>query len=434
MVARMQEEILKFSIHRPIYKSMRKTLFVGVIVLPGCFHADADESDSLAQDSESSDTSSTSLSESSSSSSSSSSGSSEAETSDPDFTPDGCYKWSEQVALQDAVGMYDCVEVQPGTWMLGFGVAMPPGKTLRGVSAEASVLRANPASWTFGCCDSVVSDTLPADPAANPFHVSNLTIDGGGVATYDLCCRGYEVENTILRNSRCSALGAAGPGVVARGNLMTGNAQPTQIPEQGLVTCATGGFGGVAEGAAVYSEAQGVDLGSVFENNTIENSYGPALDINGAWGGTFSGNNVYSNAAWAAVSLYGASGWTIEYNTISHPGGPPQPYHPYCATGPAGGQSAGIFLCQDTDINGLTTNDNLIKNNVTSSFYGILSVGADEVQPYWAPRNNTFIGNDVFGSVIGCADDFALGQWLTDVNVWSGNNCAGPPDTGPATF
>jgi hypothetical protein len=201
------------------------------------------------------------------------------------------------------------------------------------------------------------------------------------------------------------------------------------------VTSATGGFGGVDEGAAIYMQAQGDDLGAVFERNTIEGSYGPALDINGAWGGTFSDNVLSANTAWAAVSLYGASGWTVAGNTISHPAGePPQPYHPYCATGPAGGHAAGIFLCQDTDANGLVTNDNVIENNSTSSYYGILSVGADEVQPYWAPRNNTFTDNDVFGSTYGCADDFAPGQWERDANVWSGNNCAGAPNTGPGYF
>ena len=63
---------------------------------------------------------------------------------------------------------------------------------------------------------------------------------------------------------------------------------------------------------------------------------------------------------------------------------PPQPYHPYCATGPSGGHSAGIFLCQDTDANNLVTNNNKILNNSTSSYYGILSVGADELKAYWA--------------------------------------------------
>jgi parallel beta-helix repeat protein len=81
-------------------------------------------------------------------------------------------------------------------------------------------------------------------------------------------------------------------------------------------------------------------------------------------GGTFRDNTVSGNTAWAAVSLYGASGWTISGNTITHPANqPPQPYHPYCATGPNGGHAAGIFLCQDTDANGLLTDNNVWTNN-----------------------------------------------------------------------
>jgi hypothetical protein len=182
-------------------------------------------------------------------------------------------------------------------------------------------------------------------------------------------------------------------------------------------------------------QATGTDLGAVFEDNTIEGSYGPALDINGAWGGVFRGNVVFDNTAWAAVSLYGASDWIVEDNMISHPAGePPQPYHPYCATGPAGGHAAGIFLCQDTDADNLVTTSNVIRNNATSSYYGILSVGADELQPYFAPRLNEFTDNDVFGSSFGCADDFAPGQWESDDNTWTGNNCAGSPGTDPTYF
>ena len=52
----------------------------------------------------------------------------------------------------------------------------------------------------------------------------------------------------------------------------------------------------------------------------------------------------------------------------------------------------------------------------------------------WAPRNNFFSANDVFGSIVGCADDFRPGQWLADANIWISNNCAGSPDTPPSYF
>ncbi|MBX3125326.1 MAG: right-handed parallel beta-helix repeat-containing protein [Polyangiaceae bacterium] len=355
---------------------------------------------------------------------------------DPNYTVDGCFRWfgaSKSGALQAALDQHACVEVQAGTFVLSGPVYAKPGKTLRGVSAAASVLVAS-ASWNFGCCDAMISDTLPGNPAQSPFTVQRLTLDGAGVATYNVCCRGYTVEDTILKRSRCSAIGAVGAGVVARKNQMLDSAKPTSVPGKGQVTCATGNFGGVLEGAAIYSEGKASNYGTLIEDNVITGSFGPALDINGAWGGTFRKNVVSGNTSWAAVSLYGASQWLIEDNHISHPAHqPPQPYHPYCATGPAGGNSAGIFLCQDTDKDSLVTNDNVIRNN-KSSFYGILSVGADEIQPYLAPRNNTFQNNDVFGSHVGCADDFKVGQWFSDKNTWTGNNCAGSPNTGPITF
>ena len=356
---------------------------------------------------------------------------------DPNFTPDGCYRWpgTSGLSLQSATSQHDCVEVQQGSHSLDAPVALAPGHTLRGVSASESILVANQAAWSFACCDSMITDTMPATPEVDPFQVKTITLDGAGVATYNVCCRGYVADGVVMIRSRCSAIGIADKGVTARNCTMRDSAQHTVVPGLGTVTCATGGTGGVDEGAAIYSQGTASDFGSLIEGNHIENSFGPALDINGAWGGTFRGNIVSGNSAWAAVSLYGASNWVIENNQISHPGGePPQPYHPYCANGPAGGHSAGIFLCQDTDAGNLVTNGNIIRGNTTSSFYGILSVGADEIQPYFAPRNNTFENNDVFGSNLGCADDFAPGQWMSDANTWTGNNCAGAPDTGPTTF
>jgi len=353
----------------------------------------------------------------------------------PSFTPDGCFKWKNQVELQSAVNQHACVEVQAGTYTLAAPVALKPGHTLRGVSAAESIIKADQSQWKFGCCDSQITDTLPASPETSPFRVKNLTLDGAGVATYNVCCRGYVVEGSVLRRSRCSAIGAAGKGVTAKNNQMLDSAQPTDVPGKGKISCATGNFGGVAEGAAIYSEGAAEDYGTVIDGNTIQGSFGPALDINGAWGGVFKNNVVSDNTAWAAVSLYGASNWLVENNQVSHPANqPPQPYHPYCAAGPSGGHSAGIFLCQDTDAGNLVVNGNVIRGNKTSSYYGILSVGADELKPYFAPRNNTFQNNDVFGSVMGCADDFKPGQWMTDANAWTGNNCAGTPGTGPTYF
>ena len=50
------------------------------------------------------------------------------------------------------------------------------------------------------------------------------------------------------------------------------------------------------------------------------------------------------------------------------------------------------------------------------------------------PRMNTFIGNNVMGSQVGCADDFKPGQWFDEDNEWSDNNCMGQPNTPPNYF
>ena len=358
---------------------------------------------------------------------------------DPSFNSNNCFKWFGQIALQMALNQHECVEVQEGTYVLDKGVGMKPGRTLRGVSPSTSVLKANASNWNFGCCDGMISDTQPGVPEQNPFHIATLTLDGSGVATYNVCCSGYLVEELVLKDSRYSAIGAAGKGVTAKNNQLLNSGQPTNVPGRGVINCATGGFGGVEEAAAIYSEARAVNFGTVIEGNSIQRSYGPALDVNGAWGGVFRKNVVADNRFWAAVSLYGASGWVIEDNQISHPADePPQRYHPYCATGPNDGRAAGIFLCQDTDVNNLVTNGNIIRHNKSSSYYGILSVGYDEEeeggQPYWAPRNNFFSGNDVSGSVVGCADDFRPRQWLDDANIWINNNCTGSPNTPPLYY
>lgn len=200
-------------------------------------------------------------------------------------------------------------------------------------------------------------------------------------------------------------------------------------------------------GAGVYTAVGSATwLNPQILNNVFESNGGPALDADGVWGGTFSGNTVRYNYGWAAVSLYGSSYWTIANNPIiSHPAtGDIQPYHPSCQTGPAGNYSAAIFLCQDTDAGNKVTIGNIIRDNgatpgvgAVASFYGILLIGYDEPEgrPYGTPRNNQVLRNNVVGSYFGCADDFQPGQWFSDQNVWSGNNCAGPgTDVGPVYF
>jgi hypothetical protein len=146
--------------------------------------------------------------------------------------------------------------------------------------------------------------------------------------------------------------------------------------------------------------------------------------------GTIAHNTVRNNGVNGGIGIYHGHGWTIEYNEISNSGGWLNPGYPDCR-GPHAPATVGISLCRDADIAGGTDN-NLIRNNKSSGYYGILLAGAGET--YLVPRNNTITDNDVFGSDVGCADDFQQGDWMDGLNVWSGNNCKGTPDTGPDYF
>jgi hypothetical protein len=93
----------------------------------------------------------------------------------------------------------------------------------------------------------------------------------------------------------------------------------------------------------------------------------------------------------------------------------------------------GIKLCRDQDWFGGADN-NVLRNNRSTGYYGILLAGDDETAPYLVPRFNELTGNDVMGSTVGCLDDFRPGQWMDGDNVWNDNNCRGTPDTDPDYF
>lgn len=333
----------------------------------------------------------------------------------PTSAQTSCYLWSNQTPLQTAVNLNTCVEIQAGVWTISGPITMPSGHTLRGVNRDTAVLKADASVWPYSPYGSVVQSVSSVNVV-----LSTFTIDGSQASALGAAARGMTIQNMRIKNARCSGVTVAGAGMVIENNIIENNGSSCPV---------------APPGAGIYAEGTAVAYAPRIEGNTIQNNGGPALDVNGVWGGTFSGNTVTNNAHWAAVSLYGASNWTVAQNTIRHPAtSQVQPYHPTCTGGPGGNHSAGIFLCQDTDTNNLVTVNNTIRNNQVSSWYGILSIGNDQSQPYWAPRNNTFDGNNVFGSNFGCADDFQPGQWFTDQNVWTNNNCGGSQNTPPAYF
>lgn len=340
-----------------------------------------------------------------------------------------CLQWTNQIPLQDAINANACTEIQPGTYNVPKPVIIPSraaGTIVKGKAGmrESTVLVAA-APWQVTIGDGI----LNVLPTSGTLTVNGITFDSNNVATYSLVARNMNVDNVVMKNGTCSALGITGKGVTVTNSVI----------EKSGFKC--GITGGVPVGAGIYGEVSpNTDgtfdrfLNPVIKNNLIQDNFGPGMDINGVWGGTFTGNTVRNNTDWAGVSLYGASYWTVADNTISHPATSSyQKYHPYCAGGPIGKKSAAIFLCQDTEAYNQLSNYNTFSNNKASSSYGILVIGADEIKKWYAPRINTFTGNDMTGSYFGCADDLKIGQWYNDKNTWSGNKC-GSKDGQPTRF
>jgi hypothetical protein len=327
--------------------------------------------------------------------------------------------------LQTFLDQYFCANLPVGTYVLDKPLHMRDHQHLVGADQDKTILRAAPATWQFSGTDSVIVSV-----GSTRSKVENLTIDASGVATYAAASSGMSLNQLKMINGRCSSVGITGPAMSVTNSEMAYNARTTNVPGRGSINCASGNFGGVALGAAIYAEGAGNEFSPIITHNKIHSNVGPALDINGVWGGTFSDNTVYDNQGWAAVSLYGASHWTISGNTISQSATEPgQPYHKLCARGPAGAHAAAIIICEDTDQNDLSSDHNIVELNKISSYYGILvSVAYPGQIAAHVPHDNRFSRNDVKGSNIGCADNSRSELWQPKDDTWTDNNCDDSPN------
>lgn len=341
-----------------------------------------------------------------------------------DASDDGCLVWAGEISLQDAVNQNYCVSIVPGTYVVTSRVRI--GIDIGNSTGQAqNIIHGNGAT--------IVADWVPTRELANEgifriasdgfLTISNITLDGANKASYLVSPHRYHVSNVRAINGACSAFGIGGHGVTITATTMVHNGWNC-LPYSLLPL-----------GAAIYGQHQGtqMDFKPVITHNTITDSYGPGVDINGVWGGTFVGNTVYGNTGWAGVSLYGSSNWMIAYNQVSHPATTEVlgASHPFCTPTPL--LSAAIFVCQDTEVYPLYSTGNTIALNQASSGFGILLVGADEVKPWMSPRLTNVAGNIVTGSLVGCADDQKVGQWM-DGNTWVNNNCKGVPNSSPIRF
>lgn len=348
-----------------------------------------------------------------------------------------CYEWNNQESLQTVVDTnVTCINIAPGTYEMADEITVRSHTTVT-INGNGAVFKAvRPVVAAGLTSDKWVEAPISANRSmfrsalATTLIMNNATLDGSNIVSYLGTAKNdssvFKFDKMTFKNGACSAIGIFSPGNSLTNSTLTHNGHNCKV------------FSGIPEAAAIYLEKQtnGYYFSPVITGNAITDSFGPALDNNGVWGGTFSNNKVSGNTEWAAVSLYGASYWKITGNTISHPPTTAvQKYHPYCQPKSAaiGNRSAAIFLCQDTEEGNYLTNYNTIDSNSVSGGYGILLVGADEVKPYITPRLNKITNNSVLGSLYGCADDLKKNQWH-DSNTWTNNNCLGKPNTAPATF
>ena len=218
-------------------------------------------------------------------------------------------------------------------------------------------------------------------------------------------------------------------------------------------------------GPGAIDGSLGVDLAPINMVNTeIAFNAFRAIDSNQVSGRqtsdiTLTSMNIHDNSNTdTAVNLYESSYWFIQGSTIKQASTtiPADRYHPYCS-GPVSGEegpgttmTSAVRICQDggffsqnqngpaeppvTDNpdRGLEANaeNNRIAYSTIVGGYGILNIGGDDIK-WWfayanAPRGNSYDHNDVFGSNIGCSDDYDTGS-AGALNIYTGTNCGGNP-------
>ncbi len=331
--------------------------------------------------------------------------------------PTDCFRWNNQVPLQDAVDQHTCVVLQPGLWITRRQITLPAGHSLLGSGRNVSILQAA-APW-IGNGGANLSEAVIHNNGQPGVSVKYLTVDANYLANDGIGASGRDMTITAVtvQLARCDGIAIAAAGWIIRDSVIQGNG----------AQCHTG-----VPGSGIYVIRQEYDAGVYSPqilNNDLHDNSGPAIDIDQVRGGLISGNTIRANAAWAAISL-NASGWTVVNNDISHPlsADPTHPNHPECAVKHANNLPAGISICRQPGADAaMAVQHNTISDNRIAAGHGIRLLGADEINSTWLPRFNTIRSNDLSGSQIGCLDDFEPGPGSVGANVWAGNSCASQP-------
>lgn len=332
-------------------------------------------------------------------------------------THPGCFAWLGQIDLRTAVWDHPCVHMLPGTYNVTVPITIPAGHTLTGSGRDLTVLRAvsNTQPWNGA------AGMLQGDLANNlPVHnivVGSFTLDANNVISLGFTVTRVVASDLRITGAQCDGVTVSGPSVVLTNSLVEGNG----------FNCGSIGAAGIY---VTYNNPNGTadNWAPVIVGNTIRNNRTAGLDVNTVDNGVFAGNTVTGNQGWTGAGLYHATGWRIEGNTIRQPASDAVSTHAACARGPAGGHSAGIWVCRDGNVG---NGHHHITNNAVNGWYGILLVGYDLEaggRRDMVPRFVELQRNDVFGSIVGCGDDFTPGVNggpADGQNTWTFNNCQG---------
>ena len=219
-----------------------------------------------------------------------------------------CYSWSGQISLQSAIDQFACVKVSSGVWVTTAQLTMKSGHALIGSGRDTTIIRAT-SPWTGnGQGVPQTAEAVVHDNGSSGVVIANITVDASSLSTFGVGASGQStsVKNAKVINAKCDGIAIAGPNWSVIDNIIEHNGKscPNGLPGSGIY---------------VIKNRSENTYAPLIRGNVIRYNGGPALDVDRIYGGTFVNNTVYENAAWAAISLYSASYWRIEDNSISQP-------------------------------------------------------------------------------------------------------------------
>ena len=230
----------------------------------------------------------------------------------PGFAEDCCFKWNDNGTLQKAINEHACVEIQEGTFVVPEPVIVPPNHAIRGKGMDKTTVTVNQTEWEITPFEAVIGTWYEG------IKVRDLEIDGKGVATYAMGAVGMEIDSCRMKNLRCSAIGAAGPGMIVRNSEMHHIAHPTLCPAKAMWQAITYRLAWSLVLQSIPKERQAIGRQSLKITSSgtftgrLWTSMGPGEEPLPAM--------RWDIIGWSAVGLYGASNWTITDNVISMEG------------------------------------------------------------------------------------------------------------------